>query len=123
VNRRLHRWHSGLLAALFALAAQFLIGAAAPEPNMRPTPEQQLSVLLADRGVICHGDVGGGGEQAPHHHAIDCMLCPYCAVVATAAVLRGGDPTLPIPRAGPIAVARAASQSITLPPSPKLAAG
>jgi hypothetical protein len=117
----LDRWRPGLLAALFALAAQILFGAAAPDMGVRATPEQQLAALLADPGAICHGATGGG-QQAPHHHAVDCLLCPYCAAIASAAMLRSDDPTLPIPRAGPIAVAIVTASSIARPPSRLLAA-
>jgi hypothetical protein len=118
---RLHRWRPGLFVALFALAAQLVLGVAAPEAGIRPTPDQQLAALLADPGSICHGDVGGG-QPSQHHHDIDCPLCPYCAAITAAAVLRSDDPTLPIPRAGVIAVAVATPQIVALPPLPRLAA-
>jgi hypothetical protein len=121
VSKRLHRWRPGLLVALFALAAQITFGAMAPDAASRPTPDQQLAALLADPGAICHGGAGDG-QQTPHHHALDCLLCPYCAAIGTAAVLRSDDPTLPISRAGQIAVAVAVAAIIALPPPPLLAA-
>jgi hypothetical protein len=121
VSKRLHHWRPGLLAALLALAAQLLFGAVAPDADARPTPDQQLAALLADPGTICHGDVGGG-QQTPHHHGIDCLLCPYCAAVIAAAMPRGDGPMLPRPRDGPIAIAIAAPDSVTPPPAPCLAA-
>ncbi len=121
MSKRLHRWRPGLFAALLALAAQLVFGVVAPEAVARPSPDQQLAALLADPGAICHGDAGGG-QQTPHHHGIDCALCPYCAAITAAAVLRSDDPTLPIPRAGPIAVALAEPTPVTLAPTPRLAA-
>ena len=120
MSARLHRWRPGLLAALLALAAQLVLGVVDPQAGVRPTPEQRLAALLADPSAICHGDAGDG-QPAPHHRGVDCLLCPYCAAI-TAAVLRSDDPTLPIPQAGPIAVAAAAPESVTLPPMPRLAA-
>jgi hypothetical protein len=110
-----------LLAALLALASQLILGIAAPDAGIRATPDQQLSALLADPGVICH-DSSGGGQKQPHHHAVDCLLCPYCGAITAAAVLRGDDPALPIPRAGLIALAVSRPNSIKLPPSALLTA-
>jgi len=106
---------------VLALVAQVAFGFAAPEPGVRLTPDQKLAILLADPGAICHGDPGGE-QRAPHHHGIDCLLCPYCAAIGTVAALRSDDPTLPISRAGPIAVAVAAAQTISRLPSLVLAA-
>jgi hypothetical protein len=110
-----------LLLALLALAAQLALGIAAPDAGRRPTAEQKLAALLADPGAICHGDVGSG-QPARHHRAAECLLCPYCAAIATAADLHRDDPTLPMPRAGPIAIAIGAPQTIRLAPVPRLAA-
>jgi hypothetical protein len=96
---------------VLALVAQVAFGFAVPEAGVRLTPDQKLAVLLADPGAICHGDPVGG-QSAPHHHGIDCLLCPFCAAIGTAAVLRSDDPTLPIPRAGPIEVALTVARSI-----------
>jgi hypothetical protein len=109
------------LAALFALAVQIALGTAAPGAGIRPTAEQQLAALLADPGAICHGSAGGD-RQAPHHHATGCLLCPYCGAIGAVAVLHGGNPTLPIPRAGPIAVRDAAAPPPVHSTSPFLAA-
>jgi DNA-binding helix-hairpin-helix protein with protein kinase domain len=111
----------GFLAALFALAAQLVLGIAAPDIALRPTPDQQLAALLADPGAICHGATGEG-QRAPHHHAADCLICPYCAAIAAAVAVRSDDPTLPIPRAGSIAVSVVVPAGIVPPPSPPLAA-
>jgi len=117
VSTRLHRWRPGLLVAFFALAAQIAFGIAGPDALSQPSPEQQLAALLADPGAICHGSEGGD-QRTPHHHAIDCVLCPYCAAITGAALLRGDDPTLPVPRAGPIAAAPAVPAGVVLPQSP-----
>jgi hypothetical protein len=106
---------------VLALVAQVVFGFTAPETGVRLRPDQKLAVLLADPGAICHGDPGGG-QPAPHHHGIDCLLCPYCAAIGTVAALRSDDPKLPIPRAGPIAVAVVASQPVSQPPPHLLAA-
>lgn len=117
MGSRLHRWRPGLLAAL---AAQLNLGVAAPDARIRAMPDQQLATLHGDPGVICH-DSTGGGENHPHRHAIDCPLCPYFGAT-TAAVLRGDDPVLPIPRAGLIGLAIPRPSSIMLPPPAPLAA-
>ena len=118
---KLHRWRAGILAALLALLPQLVPGAAIAVPDLAPTPAQQLAILLDDPGALCHGDPGTAPPDRParHDHGLDCLLCPYCAMVGGAVVaLRDASPVLPLPRLAAIAASLVVVPHPALPPAP-----
>ena len=121
---RLHRWRAGLIGALLALMPLIVAGGLAPQPTIEITPVQKLAILLDQPGALCHGSSEGDRQDRPgrHDHALDCLLCPFCAAIHSNTALRGDGPSLPLRRAGPIAIAVAAPASILVPPSPVMAA-
>ncbi len=76
----------GLMLATLALLAQILAAVAMPLP-------------IVDAGLdgsfpICHAgaadDAGPPAPAGPHHHGMDCTVCPLCTALA-AAVLPAPD--------------------------------
>jgi len=120
----MHRWRAGLFVAMLALLPQLVSGGMAVQPAGPITPAQNLAILLADPGAICHGDTGGKVPDRParHGHGLDCLLCPYCATITVHAALRGDQPSLPFRRARAIVVGIADAPATTMPPSRVLAA-
>jgi hypothetical protein len=80
---------SGLLLALLALITQIALGAVVP----------QLARATEVAGVICHVGAASSEQPAPaKQHPLDCLLCPVCLSLTTAASLlptTGGPFPLP----------------------------
>ena len=77
LNRRvpLH----GLLAVLLALMAQLGIGASVPRVDV-------FAQIVGAEAALCHAaDERGTNPSQPPNHPADCLVCPLCIAVHTAA--------------------------------------
>ena len=106
----------GLLLALLALTAQFAFGP--------PLPKLGAESSLAAATTLCHVDGNDTGGQVPGPpHLPDCLICPLCAAIASAATLLPADgTTVPAPPYSIIAKAAVPPPATAPPPTPRFAA-
>lgn len=106
----------GLLLALLALTAQLAFDL--------PLPKAGTEASLAAATTLCHidGDETGGQVPGPPHLP-DCLICPLCVAIASAATLLPADgTTVPTPLSAIIARAAVPPPATAPPPTPRFAA-
>jgi hypothetical protein len=106
----------GLLLALLALTAQLTFGL--------PLPKAGTEASLAAATTLCHVDGEDTGGQVPAApHLPDCLICPLCVAIASAAALLPADGAMvPAPPSAIIARAAVPPPATAPPPMPRFAA-
>jgi hypothetical protein len=116
-------WRLPRLLLVALLLAGFLARGALPPVAATGGPDsEQLRVVQALGGTICHTDAGDPDTPPGPAHAPDCVVCPLCAALAGQPVILPADTPLPpglfasparlepgrVPRAGPASAYRTA---------------